>query len=49
MNVSIQNNSGFVEEIKTEIHLYREENDNGEVDFTTLFDALKAVMRGKQI
>lgn len=49
MNVGVLNNPGFVEEIKTEINTYREENDNGEVDFTTLWDAMKAVMRGKLI
>uniref|UniRef100_A0A8D0CZF6 Uncharacterized protein n=1 Tax=Sander lucioperca TaxID=283035 RepID=A0A8D0CZF6_SANLU len=49
MNVSVLNNPGFVEEIKTEINTYRKENDNGEVDFTTLWDAMKAVMRGKLI
>lgn len=43
MNVGVLNNPGFVEEIKTEMHMYREENDNGEVDFTTLWDAMKAV------
>lgn len=49
MNVGVLNNPGFVEEIKTEINTYREENNNGEVDFTTLWDAMKAVMRGKLI
>ena len=49
MNVGLLNNPGFVEEIRTEINTYRKENDNGEVDFTTLWDAMKAVMRGKLI
>lgn len=49
MNVCVLNNPGFVEEIKPEINTYREDNDNGEADFTALWDAMKAVMRGKQI
>ena len=36
MNVGALNNQGFVEEIKTEINTYREDNDNGEVDPNTL-------------
>uniref|UniRef100_A0A8C9ZYH8 Uncharacterized protein n=1 Tax=Sander lucioperca TaxID=283035 RepID=A0A8C9ZYH8_SANLU len=45
----ILNNKGFVEKLKGEIIRYREENDNGEVDPTILWDALKAVIRGRLI
>ena len=47
MNVSILNDTRFVEEIKKEIITYREENENGNVDSITLWDAMKAVMCGK--
>ena len=49
LNVGLLNNKGLVEEIKREIIRYKEENDNGEVDPTILWDALKAVLRGKLI
>jgi len=49
MNVGALNNPGFVEEIKTEINTYREDDNNGEVDPNTLWDAMKVVMRGKLI
>lgn len=42
MNVGILNNPGFVEEIKMELNSYREENDNGEVDSTTVWDAMSS-------
>lgn len=46
LNVGLLNNKGLVEEIKREIIRYKEDNDNGEVDPTILWDALKAVLRG---
>lgn len=49
LNEGILNNDRLVKEIKGEIIRYREENDNGEVDPTILWDALKAVIRGKLI
>lgn len=49
LNEGILNNKGLVREIKGEITRYREENDNGEVDPTILWDALKAVIRGRLI
>ena len=47
MNVSVLNNPGRVEVIRSEINTYRRENDNGELDAATLWDAMKAVVRGK--
>lgn len=44
MNLSILNNATAVEEIKSEIQTYKQENDNGEVDPTILWDAMKVVM-----
>lgn len=41
MNVSVLNNPGMVEDIRTEINTYRRENDNEEVDAATLWDAMK--------
>ena len=49
MNVGLLNNKELVEGIRRDITRYREENDNGEVDPTTLWDALKSVIRGKVI
>ena len=49
MNVGILNNKTVAEQIRTEIKKYVEENDNGEVDPDILWDALKAVLRGKLI
>lgn len=49
LNVGLLNNKALVEEIKGDILRYREENDNGEVDPTILWDALKVVIRGKLI
>lgn len=49
LNVGVLNNPATVEQIKNEINSYREENDNGEVDSVILWDAMKAVMRGKLI
>ena len=43
MNVGILNDKDLVEGIKKDINRYIEENDNGEIDSTILWDALKAV------
>ena len=37
------------QELKTDITIYQKENDNGEVTPIVLWDALKAVIRGKLI
>lgn len=47
MNVGILNDKHLVERTKEDIKRYIEDNDNGEVDPTILWDALKAVIRGK--
>ena len=49
LNVGTLNNKTLKEEIKEDIARYVEENDNGEVNPTILWDALKAVIRGKLI
>ena len=49
MNISVLNDPTFVEEIKMGIKTYNEENNNGEVDYIIIWDAMKAVMRGKLI
>lgn len=49
MNSSLLNDLNFKEQIKKEISLYLELNDNGEVSPPILWDALKAVLRGKII
>lgn len=49
LNVSILNNETTVKEIKEEIENYIEQNDNDEVNPTIVWDALKAVIRGKII
>ena len=49
LNVGILNNMGVVESTKRDINTYLEENDNGEVEPTILWDAMKAVLRGKLI
>lgn len=43
------NNEQRKEKVKAEIKRYIEENNNGEVDPTILWDAMKAVIRGKLI
>ena len=45
----ILNNKLVVEQIKAEIRKYLEENDNDETNPAILWDALKAVIRGKLI
>ena len=47
LNVRILNNKQVVEQIKTEIQKYLEENDNDETDPAMLCDALKAVIQGQ--
>lgn len=49
LNVGILNNKANVEQIREEIKRYIEENDNGDVDPVILWDAMKAVIRGKLI
>lgn len=49
LNISMLNNSGFKERIKNELQMYLEDNDNGNVNPVTLWDAAKAVLRGKII
>ena len=48
-NSSLLNYSKFKEQIKREISLYLESNDNDEVTSPILWDALKAVLRGRII
>lgn len=49
LNSSILNNEQFIENwMKTEIKHYLEENDNGGVSPAVLWDACKAVLRGKK-
>ena len=43
------NDPDFKDSIKTELNIYLENNDNGEVSPATLWDAAKAVIRGKII
>lgn len=47
LNFSILNNEQFVVRMKTEIKHYLKENDNREVSPSVLWDACKAVLRGK--
>lgn len=49
LNVGILNDQILVKEISEEIKTYLTENDNGEVNPIILWDALKAVLRGKLI
>ena len=49
LNVGLLNNKDLVKEIKGDITRYREQNENGEVNPNILWDALKAVIRGKLI
>ena len=49
LNTSVLNNPQFKSQIKEEIKQYLEENDGGEVDPSFVWDALKAVFRGKII
>lgn len=47
--ISILNNVNVVAQIKSEIATYLENNDNGEANPPILWDAAKAVLRGKII
>ena len=49
LNTNILNNPKFKTQIREEIKRFLEENDNGEVDSATVWDTLKAVMRGRII
>ena len=49
LNVGILNNEQRKEKVKAEIKRYIEENNNGAVDPTILWDAMKVVIRGKLI
>ena len=49
LNVGILNNKSIVEELKKDITIYQKENDDGEATPVVLWDALKAVIRGKLI
>lgn len=49
LNSSLLNDPYVKEQIKIEIRLYLEINDNGEVSPPILWDAMKAVLRGKII
>lgn len=49
LNVGILNNESVCTQIQTEIQNYLKENDNGETNPIMLWDALKAVIRGKLI
>jgi hypothetical protein len=47
LNTSMLKDPAFKESIKTELNIYLENNDNEEVSPATLWDAAKAVIRGK--
>lgn len=49
LNSSLLNDLSIKAQIKSEISLFLEFNDNGEVSPPILWDALKAVLRGKTI
>ena len=49
LNVGILNDGSVLEQIRKDIKTYMEENDTGESNPVILWDALKAVMRGKVI
>lgn len=49
LNTNILKDNVIKEKLKSEIRLYLELNDNGEVSPSVLWDALKAVIRGKII
>uniref|UniRef100_A0A8C2JPE3 Reverse transcriptase domain-containing protein n=1 Tax=Cyprinus carpio TaxID=7962 RepID=A0A8C2JPE3_CYPCA len=49
LNVGLLNNQSVVGSVKQDIKTFIEENDNGEVDPSILWDLLKAVLRGKLI
>ena len=49
LNVGLLNSEPVINQIKTDIENYLTENDNGETNPTIVWDALKAVIRGKLI
>uniref|UniRef100_A0A3B1J8B1 Reverse transcriptase domain-containing protein n=1 Tax=Astyanax mexicanus TaxID=7994 RepID=A0A3B1J8B1_ASTMX len=49
LNSSVLNNPQFINQMKQEIKMFLEENDNGEVGPEFVWDTLKAVFRGKMI
>lgn len=49
LNVGLLNSQSILADIKKEIKLFIEENDNGSVDPLILWDSLKAVLRGNLI
>ena len=49
LNNMLLNNQWITEEIKEEIKKYLEANDNKDMTFQNLWDAAKAVLRGKFI
>ena len=49
LNSNLLNNPQIKQKIEKEIKTYLELNDNGEVTPSVLWDALKAVLRGKII
>ena len=49
LNNTVLNNQEITEEIKVEIRKYLETNDNGNMTTQNLWDAAKAVLRGKFI
>lgn len=49
LNVGMLNDSKLVDNLKKEINTYKNENDKEGTDPTMLWDAMKAVMRGKLI
>ena len=49
LNNTVLNNQGITEEIKEEIKKYLETNDNKNTTIQNLWDAAKAVLRGKFI
>lgn len=49
LNTGLLNSNQVVEQIRTDIGNYLKENDNGETNPAILWDALKAVIRGKLI
>lgn len=49
LNISMLNSPGFKQRMKVELQTYLEVNDNGSVNPVILWDAAKAVLRGKII
>ena len=49
LNSNILNNTGIKDKLKNVIKLYLDQNDNEEVTPPILWDALKAVIRGRII